>query len=62
MMIVAQAPHTDYDGVLAGQGGGNFFTGRNLISTRMAKVRVWYSIQKYLTQSDRDEDALVVTA
>ena len=61
VMIVAQAPHTDYDDVLAGQ-GRNFFYGPNLEIDSGGQSEVWYSIQKYLTQSRRDEDALVVTA
>ena len=61
VMIVAQAPHTDYDDVLAGQ-GRNFFYGPKLDIDSDGQSAVWYSIQKYLTQSDRDEDALVVTA
>lgn len=61
VMIVAQAPHTDYDDVLAGQ-GRNFFYGPNLEIDSDGQSSVWYSIQKYLSQSRRDEDALVVTA
>lgn len=61
VMIVAQAPHTDYDDVLAGQ-GRNFFYGPNLEIDSDGQSAVWYSIQKYLSQSHRDEDALVVTA
>lgn len=61
VMIVAQAPHTDYDDVLAGQ-GRNFFYGPNLEIDSGGQSEVWYSIQKYLSQSHRDEDALVVTA
>jgi len=61
VMIVAQAPHTDYDDVLAGQ-GRNFFYGPNLEIDSDGQSEVWYSIQKYLSQSHRDEDALVVTA
>ena len=61
VMIVAQAPHTDYDDVLAGQ-GRNFFYGPNLEIDSDGQSAVWYSIQKYLSQSRRDEDALVVTA
>ena len=61
VMIVAQAPHTDYNDVLAGQ-GRNFFYGPKLDIDSDGQSAVWYSIQKYLTQSDRDEDALVVTA
>ena len=61
VMIVAQAPHTDYDDVLAGQ-GRNFFYGSNLEIDSDGQSAVWYSIQKYLSQSHRDEDALVVTA
>ena len=61
VMIVAQAPHTDYDDVLAGQ-GRNFFYGPKLEIDSDGQSAVWYSIQKYLSQSHRDEDALVVTA
>ena len=61
VMIVAQAPHTDYDDVLAGQ-GRNFFYGPSLEIDSDGQSAVWYSIQKYLSQSHRDEDALVVTA
>ena len=61
VMIVAQALHTDYDDVLAGQ-GRNFFYGSNLEIDSDGQSAVWYSIQKYLSQSHRDEDALVVTA
>lgn len=60
-MIAAQAPYTNYDDVLAGQ-GTKFFYGPKPDIDSDGQSEVRYPIQEHLTQSDRDEDALVVTA